>query len=300
VAVNGFRSPGRLGRSSRAGLRESLAEHGVGRDYAGPECARTRCRPRVVLQNDRLVVVRLRMTRPDMRSRPGTWTGAKRRFSASEVPLPRPSWARELGEPERPRTGSNGAGPCARATDLAAGVAGSCAEARPRRRAPARVRALRRDPGVEEAPERARDRVRVRVEHGSARLVDERSTGEKHPPGPLLVLAHDQVVREPELAPDRTGHCGVHVREERRLEGRLPRPFPALDARLGAVQEVEKYCSGGVASCGSWRRELPRLGSERAVRRGARAVLVPSEGVLAREGEHVAPASSAPRLRVRP
>ena len=84
----------------------------------------------------------------------------------------------------------------------------------------------------------------VRVAHGRARLVDERSPVAEDAPRPLLVLAHRQVVAERVALEGRTRDRGVDVREEGRLERELGSRIEALHARLGPVEEVQEEALG--------------------------------------------------------
>ena len=125
--------------------------------------------------------------------------------------------------------------------DLAERVAkAGLAQSRARRGRFAHVRTVGGHAGVEEATERARDRVGVRVADRGAWLVHDLEAGEQDPPRPLLILAHDHVGGERIPLQHRPRHRGVHVREERRLEAEPVGVDEALRARLGAVQEVEE------------------------------------------------------------
>ena len=119
------------------------------------------------------------------------------------------------------------------------------------------IRVLRRDSGVEESPERRRDRVRVRVTDDGIRLVHEREPVPEDATRPLLVLAHRQVLAEGISLEDRPGNRGIDVREQRGVVGQLLTRREALDAAVSPVQEIEEE---------HFRRSGIRVGELAAVR----------------------------------
>ena len=74
--------------------------------------------------------------------------------------------------------------------------------------------------------------------------IDDGPPREQNPPGPLLVLAHDDVFRKRVLVPDAPRNRRVDVREERCLEAQLLHPPEPLDTRLRPVEEIEEVALG--------------------------------------------------------
>ena len=174
----------------------------------------------------------------------------------------------------RPRTGSSAAGPSARATRARrARTARRRGGARRATRSPRYVRVLGGHARVEEAPEGARDRVRVRVADRGARLVDEprpaRSTRRDHSWSSLIVRSSRNGIPLEHA----TGDGRVDVREERRLEVSSSSGPRAAGRAARPVEEVEEEPLGRPrVGVGELAAVAPATSSApRAARRAARA-----------------------------
>ncbi len=130
----------------------------------------------------------------------------------------------------------------------------------------------------------------MRVQDDGLRLVEDRVAGEQHAPRPLVVLAHDQVLGERELAEELPRDRGVHVREVGRLEVHVGGSVDPLHARVRPVHELP------VVALGRWggiERDVPAVDAggvrARAQWRDERAepAVVGRIRVLAREDECV-------------